>query len=232
MHTMPENNGYVEVGEASSWNGMELAPSTIDPQRPESPMDPWSTLINPLVDAPPRPPPMASYQHAFSIEHNESSSFSEDVDNTDNANHGSLRSNHQNYFYASSQRGTNGLPYSSPGIHYELELRKRRRKNRCRLMMGLAFLGLVAWYRQGNSDAVPSQERTATVTTTTMTLPISTVSHLRAASSSKSSRSGNSRRDSMATSLSKGDEILDALEESLATTTTYLSNATFPDTDD
>lgn len=151
MTTHQANESYTELGEAS---GVEaLSTTTSDDEHhaePEISIDPWAALINPLVDAPPRPPPIPSYQHSFSIDLGDSHSDEEDSRQL---------SSGSNYFYTSAQlsdlESSDSSIYPSPGIKYELASQRNRQKrsSRCQVCLLLTVVAIVAW-----RSVFPTQE--------------------------------------------------------------------------
>lgn len=106
-----------------------------------------AAIFNPLVDAPPRPPPM-SYQNAsFCTLAVETPSSSGDMEGA--PAHHRRPGSASNYYYSSSQQNmykSHPYHFASSSPIYQLELQQRqRRRNRCRIALVLFFLLYLSW---------------------------------------------------------------------------------------
>jgi len=115
-------------------------------------------IFNPLVDAPPKPPPI-SYQHS-SFPANSSNNISSNATNTQNNNSEMVEEGPSNYYYSSHRDQHSNIykapPFHSPGIAFELELQRRQQqRNRCRIALFVAILLFVSWRSHHYWSSVP-----------------------------------------------------------------------------
>lgn len=121
----------------------EVAMMDLPSDSTRTPHTDGAVIFNPLLDAPPTPPPIMihSYQHSYSYTTTTSGTI---------PSRGNI--SEPNYYYSSSFQSPRYFKqphtqfFDSPGIAYELELQRRRRnKQNCRTMLFIVLLLLISW---------------------------------------------------------------------------------------